>query len=106
MSVDNISRMGIAEVALFMDETGHQLVEKCPVSNVEYSFYQHAAKSLAKVDIATPKLLYADPSLSKLRLVYIPHKVGQDEVAGDEVLSILSRLHCYPPDPTCICICI
>jgi len=98
MSVDNISRMGTAKVALFVDETGHQVVEKFPVSDVEYSFYQHAAKSLAQVDIVTPKLLFADPSLRKLRLEYIPHQVGQDAVAGDDVLSILSRLHCYPPD--------
>lgn len=100
MSVDNISRMGTAKVALFVDETGHQVVEKFPVSDVEYSFYQHAAKSLAQVDIVTPKLLFADPSLRKLRLEYIPHQVGQDAVAGDDVLSFLSRLHCYPPDPS------
>lgn len=100
MSDDNISRMGTANVVLLVDESGHQVIEKFPVSDVEYSFYQHAAKNLAQVDIATPKLFFADPSLRKLRLEYIPHQVDQDAVSGDEVLSILSRLHCYPPDPS------
>ncbi|MCP2005364.1 UNVERIFIED_ORG: hypothetical protein J2Y78_003904 [Buttiauxella agrestis ATCC 33320] len=98
MPVNNLSRMGTAKVALIVDETGHQVIEKFPASDVEYSFYQHAAKNLAQVDIPTPMLLSADPSLRKLRLEYIPHLVDQDAVGRDEVLSILSRLHCYPPD--------
>lgn len=100
MSVDNLSRMGTAKVTLLVDEAGHQVIEKFPVSDVEFSFYQHTARHLAQVDISTPKMLSADPSTRKLRLEYIPHQVDQDEVGRDEVLSILSRLHGYRPDPS------
>lgn len=102
MSVDNLSRMGTANVTLLMDEAGHLVIEKSPVSNVEFSFYQHTAKHLAKVDISTPKLLLSNPYTRTLRLEYIPYQVDQDEVGRDEVLSILSRLHCYQPDPSWI----
>ncbi|UJD89052.1 aminoglycoside phosphotransferase [Rahnella aquatilis] len=100
MSDDNLSRMGTAKVTLLVDEAGHQVIEKFPVSDVEFNFYQHAARHLVQVDISTPKLLIADPATRKLRLEYIPHQVEQDEVGRDEVLAILSRLHCYRPDPS------
>ena len=100
MSVDNLSCMGSAKVTLFVDETNHQVIEKFPVSDVEYNFYQYASRDLAQADIFTPKLLLAEPSLRKLRLEYIPHQVDQDAVGRDEVLSILSRLHSHRPDPS------
>ncbi|MCS2154396.1 aminoglycoside phosphotransferase [Scandinavium goeteborgense] len=98
MSDDNLSRMGTAKVRLLVDDAGNQVIEKFPVNDVEFSFYQHAARHLAQVGISTPKLLFADPSMRKLRLEYIPHQVDQDDVARDGVLEILSRLHSYPPD--------
>jgi len=100
MSVDNLSRMGTAKVTLLVDEAGHRVIEKCPVSDVEFSFYQHAARHLTQVGISTPKVLFADPNTRKLRLEFIPHQVSQDEVGRDEVLSILSGLHGYRPDPS------
>ncbi|MCK7347159.1 phosphotransferase family protein [Enterobacter kobei] len=102
MSVDNLSRMGTAKVTLLVDETGHKVIEKMPVGDVEFSFYQHAAKHLTRADISTPRMLFADPITRRLRLEYIPHQVDQDEVGGDEVLSVLSRLHGYRPNPSWI----
>jgi hypothetical protein len=72
MSVENLSRMGVARVALLVDEAGYQFIEKCPVSEVEYHFYQQAANALTHAGVAVPKLLSADPELRRLRLEYIP----------------------------------
>lgn len=95
----NLSRMGAAKVTLISDEAGHRVIEKYPVSEVEFGFYHSAAPRLRQADIVSPALLFADASQRKLRLEYIPHPVDQDAVAGDEVLSILARLHGFPPDP-------
>ena len=38
MSAENLSRMGVARVVLLVDETGRQIIEKCPVGEVEYHF--------------------------------------------------------------------
>lgn len=102
MSDKNLSRMGSAKVMLISDEEGHRAIEKCPVSEVEFAFYHSAAPRLRQADIISPALLFADASRRKLRLEYIPHPVDQDAVAGDEVLSMLARLHGYPPDPSWI----
>lgn len=44
---DDLSRMGEARVVATLDETGRQVIEKCPVGDVEYHFYHHAARQLA-----------------------------------------------------------
>lgn len=90
--------MGAANVALFVDEQGQRVIEKYPVSDIEYAFYQHAAQRLNAAKIASPKLLFADPARRLLRLEYIPHPVSQDTVAGDETLAMLARLHRFSPD--------
>lgn len=90
--------MGAANVALFVDEYGQRVIEKYPVSDVEYAFYQHAAHRLNAAKIASPTALFAYPARRLLRLEYIPHPVSQEAVAGDDVLSVLARLHRFPPD--------
>lgn len=99
MSAHDLSKMGTAKVTLFADAEGHRAIEKCPVSDVEYAFYQCAAHQLNHVKVTSPVLLFADPALRQLRLEYIPHPVDQDVVAADDVLSMLARLHRYPPHP-------
>lgn len=64
-------------MALLVDEAGHQFIEKCPVGEVEYHFYQQAANALTHAGVAVPKLLSADPELRRLRLEYIPREVDQ-----------------------------
>lgn len=103
MSEQNLSRMGTAKVTLIRDEQGHQVIEKSPVSEVEYAFYHAAAPRLGLAGVASPALLSADAPRRRLRLEYIPHPVDQEAVAGDEVLSMLARLHAYPPDPSWTC---
>ncbi|AHJ73658.1 phosphotransferase [Kosakonia sacchari] len=98
MSVQDLSKMGAANVALFVDEQGQRVIEKYPVSDIEYAFYHHAAQRLNAAKIASPKLLFADPARRLLRLEYIPHPVSQDTVAGDETLAMLARLHRFSPD--------
>lgn len=99
MSVENLSRMGGASVALLVDEAGYQFIEKCPVGEVEYHFYQQAARELTHAGVAIPKLLSADPDLRRLRLEYIPREVNQDDVSGDEILATLNYLHRYTASP-------
>lgn len=99
MSVENLSRMGVARVALLVDEAGYQFIEKCPVGEVEYHFYQQAANALTHAGVAVPKLLSADPELRRLRLEYIPREVDQDEVCADEILIMLGNLHRYTASP-------
>ncbi|EKY3918121.1 phosphotransferase [Enterobacter hormaechei] len=96
MSAMDLSKMGTAKVALNVSECGHKVIEKCPVGEVEYSFYQDAATELNQIGISTPKLFSADASLHMLRMEYIPHKVEQDDVADDDAIVMLGRLHCYP----------
>jgi len=95
--------MGTAKVTLIRDEEGRRVIEKSPVSEVEYAFYHAAAPRLGLAGVASPALLSADAPLRRLRLEYIPHPVDQDAVASDEVLSMLARLHDYPPDPSWTC---
>ncbi|WP_044185869.1 phosphotransferase family protein [Phytobacter massiliensis] len=96
MSATDLSKMGTAKVVLSKSECGHTVIEKCPVGEVEYSFYQYAATELNQAGIATPKLLSADATLRKLRMEYIPHKVEQFDVVNDDVIVMLGRLHCSP----------
>lgn len=96
MSASDIAQMGTASVAIKVDGCGHSIIEKCPVSDVEYDFYHYAATALNQAGIATPKLLFADASRRKLRLEYIPHPVEQSAVANDEAIAMLGRLHRYP----------
>lgn len=99
MSVENLSRMGVASVALIVDEAGYQFIEKYPVGEVEYHFYQQTARELTHAGVAIPKLLSADPDLRRLRLEYIPREVNQDDVSGDEILATLNCLHRYTASP-------
>lgn len=101
MSTGNLSRMGEAEVRLFANQQGKQIIEKCPVSDVEYCFYERVAEPLRGV-VESPRLLHADPHRRSLWLEYVPHKVSQEEVAGDEILRRLSALHNYSADPAWI----
>lgn len=96
MSAMDLSKMGTAKVALIVSDCGHIVVEKCPVGEVEYSFYQDAATELNQAGIANPKLFSVDASLRQLRMEYIPHKVEHNEVADDDAIIMLGRLHCYP----------
>ena len=99
MSADDLSQMGGARVTLTADKTGRAVIEKCPVGDVEYGFYQHAARELADAGILTPTLFAADAEQRKLMLEYIPHAIDQDDVADDRILAILARLHRYPAQP-------
>ena len=98
MAGENLSRMGAAKIQLVADQHGNQVIEKCPVSDVEYSFYEHAADPLCGV-IESPRLLHADTHRRSLTLEYVPHKISQEEVAGDDILKRLSRLNDYPAEP-------
>ncbi|EOC1277797.1 phosphotransferase [Cronobacter turicensis] len=96
---DDLSRMGDAKVVAFIDETGRQVIEKCPVGDVEYHFYHHAARELAGAGVQTPALLAASPERRKLTLESIPFPLDQNAVADDDVLAMLARLHLYPAHP-------
>lgn len=91
-----LSKMGTAKVVLNMSDCGHTVIEKYPVGEVEYSFYQYAATELNQAGIATPKIFSADATLRKLRMEYIPYKVEQVDVAADDAIVMLGRLHCFP----------
>ncbi|MEX9252666.1 phosphotransferase family protein [Pseudenterobacter timonensis] len=99
MSAMDLSRMGAAKVTLNVSNGGDAFIEKCPVGEVEYSFYQYAARELNQAGIATPELLSADATLRKLRMEYIPHKLEQTDIATDDVIVILGRLHSFPANP-------
>lgn len=101
MAGENLSKMGAAKVHLIVDHHGNQVIEKYPVSEVEYGFYEHAAEPLSGV-VESPRLFNADPHRRSLTLEYVPHKISQDEVAGNDILKRLSRLHDYPADPAWI----
>ncbi|SFT67777.1 Phosphotransferase enzyme family protein [Kosakonia arachidis] len=96
MSATDLSKMGTAKVALNVSDCGHTVIEKCPVGEVEFSFYQYAATEINQAGIATPMLLSADAALRKLRMEYIPHKVEQNDVACDDAIVMLGRLHKCP----------
>ncbi|MCM7587881.1 hypothetical protein M8S10_03500 [Enterobacter chuandaensis] len=97
MAAENLSRMGAAKVRLIADRHGNQVIEKT-VSDVEYGFYTLAAEPLSSV-IESPRLLHVDSHRRRLRLEYVTYKISEDEVAGNEILKRLSRLHHYPADP-------
>ncbi len=96
MSGRELSRMGTAKVVLKVDGSGHQVIEKCPVGEVEYAFYQHAATELNQAGITSPRLFSVDAALRKLTLEFIPFPVEQSAITDDKVLSMLGRLHRYP----------
>ncbi|MEB6377517.1 aminoglycoside phosphotransferase family protein [Leclercia adecarboxylata] len=96
MPARDLSRMGTAKVAIRVSSSGHFVIEKCPVGDVEYGFYHSAATALNQAGIATPKLVSADASLRKLSMEYIPHPVEQSAVASDDAITMLGRLHRYP----------
>ena len=66
MSAENLSQMGAAKVQRLVDQYGQQVIEKCPVSPVEYAFYEYAAEELNSRGIKTPTLLSADPHPRRL----------------------------------------
>lgn len=96
MSATDLSKMGTAKVVLNVSDCGHTVIEKYPVGEVEYSFYHYAATELNQAGIATPTLFSSDASLRKLRMEYIPHKVEQVDVADDDAIVMLGRLHSFP----------
>lgn len=96
MSSTNLSKMGTAKVVLNVSDGGDTIIEKYPVGEVEYNFYQYAATELNQAGIATPTLFSSDATLRKLILEYIPHKVEQADVADDDAIVMLGRLHCFP----------
>lgn len=95
MSSGDLSKMGTASVALNIID-GHRVIEKCPVGDVEYGFYQNAATELNHAGVATPKILYADSTRCKLRMEYIPHSVDQTDITKPEFVMMLGYLHRYP----------
>lgn len=74
----------------------HIVIEKWPVSEVEWAFYQFVATELNQAEVATPKLLSADATLRQLSMEYIPYPVEQADVANDYAIAMLDRLHRYP----------
>jgi len=52
----DLSNMGTAKVVLNTSDCNKIAIEKWPVSEVEWSFYQYAATELNQSEVATPKL--------------------------------------------------
>lgn len=75
MSAMDLSKMGIARVALNTSDCHHVVIEKWPVSEVEWAFNQYAATELNQAEVAPPEFFSADASLRQLRLEYIPYPV-------------------------------
>ncbi|HBL4903956.1 TPA: phosphotransferase [Enterobacter hormaechei] len=96
MSAMDLSKMGTAKVVLNTSDCNHIVIEKWPVSDVEWAFYLYAATELNQAGIATPTLFSADAALRQLKLEYIPYKVDQTAVANDYAIAMLGRLHRYP----------
>ncbi|MGK9173475.1 aminoglycoside phosphotransferase family protein [Yokenella regensburgei] len=96
MATDDLSRMGASRVVRVRDKTGRLRIEKAPVSEVEYCFYQHVAGELNQAGIATPALISADAARRALILEYIPHPVSQADVTADDILLMLGQLHRFP----------
>nr|WP_272893456.1 phosphotransferase [Duffyella gerundensis] len=92
----DLSNMGTAKVVLNTSDCNKIVIEKWPVSEVEWAFYQYAATELNQAEVATPRLLSADANLRQLRMEYIPYQVDQAAVANDDAIAMLGRLHCYP----------
>ncbi len=89
MAAMDLSKMGTAKVVLNTSDCNQIVIEKWPVSDVEWAFYLYAATELNQAGIATPTLLSADATLRKLRLEYIPYKVDQTAVANDYAIAML-----------------
>lgn len=96
MSAMDLSKMGTARVALNTSDCDHIVIEKWPVSEVEWAFYKYVATELNQAVVATPKLLSADAALRQLSMEYIPYSVEQANVANDYAIAMLGRLHRYP----------
>jgi len=93
--------MGTAKVTLNISDCNHTITEKCPVGDLEYSFYQYTAGELNEAEFATPKLFSADATQRKLVIEYIPPQVEQAAAASDDAIVMLGRLHCYPVNSEC-----
>ena len=96
MSAMDLSKMGTARVALNTSDCDHIVIEKWPVSEVEWAFYKYVATELNQAVVATPKLLSADAALRQLSMEYIPYSVEQANLANDYAIAMLGRLHRYP----------
>lgn len=99
MSGMDLSKMGTARVVQKTSDCGQIIIEKWPVSDVEWAFYHSAATALNHAEVATPAILSADATLRQLTMEYIPHQVEQASVANDDAIAMLGRLHRYPADP-------
>jgi len=98
MTTENLAQMGAARVVKRVNATGIAVIEKAPVSKVEYAFYHQVAPELNRAEILTPALLAADASTRALTLEAIPYPVSQQNVANDAIVSMLARLHRFAPD--------
>jgi len=95
MSATDLSKMGTAKVVLNTSDCNRIIIEKGPVSEVEWAFYHYAATELNQAEVATPKLLSADVTLRQLRMEYIPYQIEQANVANDDAIAMLGRLHSH-----------
>lgn len=98
MTTENLAQMGAARVVKRINAAGITVIEKAPVSEVEYAFYHQVAPELNRAKILTPALLAADASTRALTLEAIPYPVSQQNVANDAIVSMLARLHRFAPD--------
>lgn len=98
MTTENLAQMGAARVVKRVNAAGISVVEKAPVSDVEYAFYHQVAPELNRAEIFTPALLAADADARALTLEAIPYPVSQQNVASDAIVSMLARLHRFSPD--------
>jgi len=98
MTTENLAQMGAARVLKRVNAAGITVIEKAPVSDVEYAFYHQVAPLLNRAEIFTPALLAADADARALTLEAIPYPVGQQNVASDAIVSMLARLHRFASD--------
>lgn len=98
MTTENLAQMGAARVVKRVNAAGITVIEKAPVSDVEYAFYHQVAPALNRAEIFTPALLAADADARALTLEAIPYPVSQQNVASDAIVSMLARLHRFAPD--------
>lgn len=98
MTTENLAQMGAARVVKRINAAGITVIEKAPVSEVEYAFYHQVAPELKRAEILTPALLAADASSRALTLEAIALPVSQENVACDAIVSMLARLHRFAPD--------
>lgn len=98
MTTENLAQMGAARVVKRVNAAGITVIEKAPVSNVEYAFYHQVAPQLNHAKIFTPALLAADADARALTLEAIPLPVSQESVDCDAIVSMLAHLHRVAPD--------